>query len=99
MSKTTIDQIEKQAKDAGMGTLYLSVMRAVYAGVSLSNKERGGKLSDVACVADAFDRVERAWALEERLPVATASADILLVQQLKDEIATSQVAKIVDPKK
>ena len=99
MSKTTIDQIEKQAKDAGMGTLYLSVSRAIYANVTLSNKERGGKLSDVACVAEAWNRIERAWALEERMPVATASTDILLVQILKDEIATAQVSKIVDPKK
>ena len=99
MSKTTIDQIERQAKEAGATTLYLGIMRAIYAMATLRNKENGNKRSDLDCVQESFDRVERAWALEEHMPVSRAGVDILLVQTLKDEIATAQVSKIVDPTK
>jgi hypothetical protein len=90
-----IEQIEKQCKDAGLSALYLTTMKAVYAMACLRNKENGNKRSDLDCVQESFDRIERAWALEERMPVSRASVDILLVQILKDEIAISQVAKIV----
>jgi hypothetical protein len=93
---TKIDEIEKQAKNAGLGALYLTTMRAIYAIACLKNKESGNKQSDLACVEETFNRIERAWALEERMPVSRASVDILLVQILKDEIAISQVAKIVE---
>jgi len=97
--KTTITQIEKQAKDAGLGTFYLTLTKTVYAMVQLKNKENGNKRSDIDCISESFDRIERAWNLEERVPVSRANADTLLVQIMKDEIATSQVAKIVDPTK
>ena len=96
MTKQTIDQIEKQCKDAGLSALYLNTMKAVYAMACLKNKENGNKRSDLDCIQESFDRVERAWALEERMPVSKAGINILLVQILKDEIAISQVAKIVE---
>lgn len=91
-----IEEIEKQARDLGLTALYLGVMRTVYANVSLKDNESGNKLSDIARVKKAQNRVERAWNLEERMPVARASTDVLLVQQLKDEIATAMVSKLVN---
>ena len=38
----------------------------------------------------------RAWEFEERMPVQRASADVILVQTLKDEIAVARVAKVVE---
>ena len=92
---TTIEQIEKTAKDNNQSALYLAIIKTAYALEQLRNRETGNKLSDVACIAAAWDRVARAWDLPNRMPANKATPDILLVQMLKDEIAISQVAKIV----
>ena len=90
-----IDEIEKQARELNLTGLYLAINRAIYANVKLKNEESGNCISDAACIKNATARFERAWNLVERMPVARASTDVLLVQVLKDEIATAMVSKLV----
>ena len=98
MTKKTIQSIEKDAKDAGLSTLYLTTVKTIYATVEARYSDRGKKVSSLKLTEETFNRIERAWALDKRAPPGTASVDVILVQALKDEIAIAGVAKIVEDK-
>jgi len=99
MMSKTIQDIENEARQAECTGLFANVMRISVAYQRELARETRQARNDAWIMEAAIKRIELAYGSDSRFNPLEAPPDMLLVQLMKDVIATSQVAKIVDPGK